>query len=621
MGIAQGYSVGSTARNQREELRMTKQNRDQELARLGYSFDEKGNMSVRNDSMAEQEQLAAKEAVQLAKALQGKLSAQDTDRAFEDFSMTGDASYLQRALDNDPNLKQAWGQRGVQLIGNIDFANDGNILSNAGFQPSYYDTDEKKDIIRRNAYKIYNGKDWSIGLAGNAVAETGAARRMGPRRTQPIMDNQKQLVSLLSGPRVSPNTAEGHKYEKQIMAAAEKYNLPPNLIAAQMHAESAGNPKAVSPKGAGGLMQIMPETAKELGVTDVHDPDQSIDGGAKYLRQMMDRYDDNIPLALAAYNAGPGNVDKYGGIPPFGETQGYVKKILGNFDNGEQYYGRTGDDTIKTILEHRRAIANAAQGTTNANVDQKVINEGRAIDAENLKTMAKLKTEGTTSEQKNLDDANARTEELVQTFGGEDKFFETDFSNPKDYNKAFRKVVEIEQLTNTEPSEADKKEMSDLRVIINLSKPIEQLSGSETGIVDKNLGDLNKYLSDEVKGVEAKAAWSAFRNAYLSMLSGKAVTPQEATRQEEAFGKLGNKLGPALQMFEVALGQTQSRLNSLSSGMLPVAAKVRLGADQKKLEAIQTRIDTKLRQLQGLPALNKDGTDSRPPLDSIFKGQ
>lgn len=116
--------------------------------------------------------------------------------------------------------------------------------------------------------------------------------------------------------------------------AADKYNVSVDFLKAIGKAESNFNPNAVSRCGAQGVMQLMPATAKELGVTDAFDAEQNIMGGAKYISGLLKKYDGNTSLALAAYNAGSGNVKKYGGIPPFKETQNYVKKVIGYMNNG-----------------------------------------------------------------------------------------------------------------------------------------------------------------------------------------------------------------------------------------------------------------------------------------------
>ena len=117
-----------------------------------------------------------------------------------------------------------------------------------------------------------------------------------------------------------------------VNSASGTYRLDPDLVNSVIRAESGFNVRAVSPKGAQGLMQLMPQTASELGVQNAFDPRANVEGGTRYLRELLERYDFDLIKALAAYNAGPQRVEQYGGVPPYYETKAYVARIVRDFN-------------------------------------------------------------------------------------------------------------------------------------------------------------------------------------------------------------------------------------------------------------------------------------------------
>jgi soluble lytic murein transglycosylase-like protein len=146
----------------------------------------------------------------------------------------------------------------------------------------------------------------------------------------PAATSFASVLGQATAATAAPAPASG-SFGDAIDAAGAQYGVDPSLLRALIQQESGFDPNATSAAGAQGLTQLMPSTAAGLGVTNPYDPVQSIDGGAKYLREQLDRFGGDVSKALAAYNAGPGAVERFGGIPPYAETQHYVQTILDHY--------------------------------------------------------------------------------------------------------------------------------------------------------------------------------------------------------------------------------------------------------------------------------------------------
>lgn len=209
-------------------------------------------------------------------------------------STSGHSNAMQRAVQMNNYVNSM--QPKQPMSSNVELQNSKQINS---FQNVLKESANVKfgDLISKSSTKV------NAQLYANTVKNSLATKDVD------VKDKIKTLVSKISS----------------------KHNVDEKLVNAVIKQESGFNPNVKSKVGALGLMQLMPSTAKELGVNNPLDPEENIEGGVKYLKSMLNKYNGNIILALAAYNAGPGAVDKYDGVPPYKETQNYVKSILANY--------------------------------------------------------------------------------------------------------------------------------------------------------------------------------------------------------------------------------------------------------------------------------------------------
>ena len=177
------------------------------------------------------------------------------------------------------------------------------------------------------------------------VSESGVANQTRSR-TPPLADYARNGAPMSQPSFRAPGSVD---LNEVVNVASGRYRLDPDLVNSVIKAESGFNVRALSPKGAQGLMQLMPGTASQLGVPNAFDPQANVEGGTRYLRELLERYNFDLVKALAAYNAGPQRVEQFGGVPPFHETRAYVARIVKDFN--------------KKKTAQRRAVASSQKST------------------------------------------------------------------------------------------------------------------------------------------------------------------------------------------------------------------------------------------------------------------
>ena len=195
------------------------------------------------------------------------------------------------------------------------------------------------------------------------VPPPASSRASGPAPSVPAKSEFARSGFAKSG---SAKTGPAPPLNEVVNVASAAYHLDPDLVNSVIHAESGFNTHAVSPKGARGLMQLMPGTASQLGVNDSFDPQANVTGGSRYLRELLERYDFDLVKALAAYNAGPERVEQYRGVPPFRETRAYVARIVHEYNTKKTAQEKAAKQKAASARAASKApskTSKAAQGT------------------------------------------------------------------------------------------------------------------------------------------------------------------------------------------------------------------------------------------------------------------
>jgi Transglycosylase SLT domain len=233
------------------------------------------------------------------------------------------------------------------------------FLSASAFAADTVTTRTVYDTTLRNGFTIRHVRQEVLGDVTRLYTNEQSFLDVPTAEVAETIAVEEQVKSNLT-PELRPQSVDLNDVVKN---ASDKHLIDPDLIHAVIRAESGFNPNARSPKGAQGLMQLMPDTASQLGVTNAYDPAINVNAGTQYLRSLLLQYDGDLIKALAAYNAGPGRVQQYHGVPPFRETRNYVARIVREFNEKKLAEQKA---HAKLSAAKRNSAASASSGSTSS---------------------------------------------------------------------------------------------------------------------------------------------------------------------------------------------------------------------------------------------------------------
>ncbi|MEK4025521.1 phage tail tape measure protein [Sporosarcina sp. FSL W7-1283] len=419
-----------------------------------------------------------------------------------------------------------------------------------------------------------------------------------------------QQTGIVKVPSSSSGGYSG-KYAKEINKAASVYGIDPQLIAAVIKAESNFNPNVRSSAGAQGLMQLMPATAKSLGVKNSYDPEQNIMGGVKYLSQQLKAFGGDIKKALAAYNAGPGNVRKYGGIPPFKETQNYVNKVINSFNSTKSTAAaQQGTASVADYYLNNSAFKFASGFGKRPAPKKGASTDHMGIDLSSKKGTDIKAVRGGKVVANAYHDGAGNYVNILQDDGLVARYLHMDKKSPLKNGSVVKAGDVVGKVGSTGNSTGNhlhleirdpKKKGSDSAGSMGLAQdPVEYLKKQVQGIssgsqsvaeFEKNIDDLKSDLNgmslkifgtnEEIRQKSAEiteallGAYAVKRNDYQRIIDYETTKLQEVDIESERYGKTIEKI--------IAQQKAQQKANK--EEMATAQALI----DSKKLSAVETR--------------------------------